>query len=92
MTQHKVRLRFKHVGNGVEAHFARNGRFYGICRIAKCDNPNFTAWFIEMLIPGGDLDWLELCNPVSTLREAKTNARKIAEGVIADFQGLELLP
>lgn len=74
---------------GLDAHFARNGRFYGICSIFRC-NTKTKAWYIEMLIPGGGYDYLSLCNPVLTLAEAKLNARVIVESVIADFQGISL--
>jgi hypothetical protein len=76
---------------GLDAHFARNGRFYGICAIFPCDNPNFKAWYIEMLIPGGWADFTYLCNPVDSIAEAKKNARVIVETVIADFQGINLI-
>lgn len=90
MRNRPVKLRFKYHQDGLDAHFARNGRFYGICRIKKCTPPS-THWYIEMLIPGG-LDHTYDQNPVPTLRDAKANARVIAERVIADFQGITLLP
>lgn len=93
MVPRKVKLYFSwQAPNGekqLEAYIGRNGRFYGICAIAKCKNPNFTAWWIKMLIPGG-MDYLSLRNPVLTLAEAKQNARTICESVIADFQGITL--
>lgn len=91
----QTKLRFKTIlgedgKEQYEAHIARNGRFYGFCAVKKCDNDNFDAWYVFMLIPGG-WDFIEETNPVSTLREAKRNARKIVETIIADFQGVELV-
>lgn len=89
MPKRDVKLRFKYHEDGLDAHFARNGRFYGICRILKCKPPS-KFFYIQMLIPGG-LDFTYECNPVPTMALAKDNARRIAEIVVADFQGITFI-
>ena len=74
----------------LEAHIARNGRFYGFCAIRRCNNPHFKAWYIVMLIPGG-WDHADLTGAVTSYSEAKARARKICERVIADLQGITLI-
>lgn len=91
MGNRPVKIRYMQRNGGLEAHFARNGRFYGICRIMKCNVPHFDAWYIEMLIPGG-LDHTYDQNPAPSIKDAKANVRVIIERVIADFQGITLLP
>lgn len=77
----------------LEAHIARNGRFYGFVAISQCYDPRTNQtipkrWYLKMLIPGGaDHD----TNPVDSLVEAKQKARKIVDTVIADMQGVSIL-
>jgi hypothetical protein len=106
MNKRPVKIRFAYTDAGKQgekygltAHFRINGNWYEICTIKKCQDPNtgkaytgsMRGYWIETLVVGNLINWLDLINPVNTLKEAKMNARKIVKTVVKDLQRITFI-
>lgn len=80
------------IRGGVDCYIRMGGYFIGFARIRRCDNSNFEAYWIEPLIPGDSGWWMGYTSGHATMAEAKAGARKIAETILADLQGVSLIP